>query len=512
MFNFSFVATVILLYIGLLFLIALWTEKSAQAGRNPSNHPLVYSLSLAVYCTSWTYYGSVGKAANSGLLFLAIYLGPTLAIVFWGTLLRRMVALKNVHHVTSIADFISLRYDKSQAVAALATVIALVGITPYLALQLKAVFSTFEMLTLYGDPARTWMGRYVESLVVGLMILFTIVFGARRLDPTERHQGVVMAVAVESLVKLAAFLAVGLFVTYSLYGGFGDIFRRAAEKGVSLFPPGTPGPGASYLTWTSYLVLAMSAIMFLPRQFHVAVVENFHERHIRTAMWVFPLYMLVINIFVVPIALAGLLAGHPAAQADLFVLRLPMDSGLGWLTLLVFLGGFSAATAMIMVNTMTLATMVTNHLLLPLVTYLKPFGFLRRHMLECRWLAVALGILTGYWFERILGKSYLLVNIGLISFAAVLQFAPPIIGGLLWRGGSKAGALGGMGAGFLVWAYTMLVPTFVQSGWLPLTLLQDGPFGLTFLAPESLFGLSFDPVSHTVFWSLTANLGLYVLG
>ncbi|MBC8431865.1 MAG: PAS domain S-box protein [Desulfobacterales bacterium] len=507
------VITIFLLYIGCLFLIALWVERKAGQGKGPANNAFVYSISLAVYCTSWTYYGSVGKAATSGMLFLTIYLGPTLAVLLWGTVLRKMVRIKTRHHITSIADFISARYDKSQTLAAIATVVALVGITPYIALQLKAVFSTFAIITAHSGPATSWVERHVDFIVVGLMIVFTIIFGVRRLDSTERHQGMITALAAECLVKLIAFLAAGIFVTYFMYDGFTDIFQRLSASPFRklLSIGGREAP--SYLTWTTYMILAMSAVMFLPRQFHVAVVENSDEKHIRTAMWLFPLYMFLINIFVFPIALGGLLKGHPAQGADTFVLALPLYYGKPWLAMLVFIGGFSAATGMIMISSMTLSTMVTNHLMLPLVRWVGWLSFLRRHLLKIRWVAVAAVLMLGYWFEQQVGKSYMLVNIGMISFASVLQFAPVILGGIFWDRGNKAGALLGLSAGFLVWFYTLLLPSFVKSGWISISLLEAGPWGITFLKPEHLFGLvGLDPISHAVFWTMLFNLGLYVLG
>jgi len=507
------IITIFLVYIGCLFLIALWVEHKAAQGKSPANNAVVYSLSLAVYCTSWTYYGSVGKAATSGMLFLTIYLGPTLAIILWGTVLRKLVRIKTTHHITSIADFISARYDKSQALAALATVVALVGITPYIALQLKAVFSTFAIITTHGSSTTFWVERHVDLIVVSLMIVFTIIFGVRRLDATERHQGMITALAVECIVKLVAFLAAGIFVTYFMFDGFGDIFQRLTESPFRnlLSIGGEDAP--SYIMWTTYTILAMSAIMFLPRQFHVAVVENSNEKHIRTAMWLFPLYMFLINIFVLPIALGGLLKGHLVGDADSFVLGLPLYYGKPWLAVLVFIGGISAATGMIMISSMTLSTMATNHLLLPLVRWVRWLSFLRRHLLESRWIAVAAVLMLGYWFERQVGESYMLVNIGMISFAAVLQFAPAVLGGIFWDRGNKAGALLSLSAGFMVWFYTLLLPSFVKSGWLSAGLLEAGPWGMEFLKPEQLFGLvGLDPISHAVFWTMLFNIGLYVLG
>ncbi len=502
----------LILYMAFLFLTALWVERRSAAGRSPVNNALVYSVSLAVYCTAWTYYGSVGRAATSGLLFLPIYLGPTVCVIAWWTVLRKLVRLKTRHHITSIADFISARYNKSERVAALATVIALVGTMPYIALQLKAVISTFGVLT-QQEETRSWMALHVGPVTVALMLSFTIILGIRRLDPTERHPGLIMAVAVECLVKLLAFLAAGVFVTYFMFDGFADIFEKMAESIASSTISPWPTEQFSPISWTTYLIMAMSAIMFLPRQFHVSVVENFDEKHIRTAMWLFPLYMILINIFVLPIAMAGLIKGYPALEADTFVLALPMSAGQEWLSLLVFLGGGSAATGMIMISSITVSTMITNHLMLPVLGWIPSLGFLRRQLLKCRWVAVVGVILIGYWFERTVGESYMLVNIGVISFAAALQFAPAILGGIFWRRGNETGALLGMGAGFFIWFYTLLVPAFVRSGWLSDTLLREGPFGITLLRPEHFFGvLTTDALNHTVCWSLFFNVGLYVFG
>jgi Na+/proline symporter/signal transduction histidine kinase len=507
------VIIVLCLYMGFLFLTALWVERKSAAGKSLVNNPYVYSLSLGVYCTAWTYYGSVGKAATSGLLFLPIYLGPTISIVLWWTVLRKMVRIKTIHHITSIADFISARHNKSQSVAALATIIALVGTTPYIALQFKAVISTFGIITDPLERAGSFLGMNVGPVVVALVCVFTIILGTRRLDPTERHPGLIMAVAVECVVKLGAFLAAGIFVTYYMFDGFGEIFQRMSANMPSSLVAAWTSNQASAVTWTTYLVLAMSAIMFLPRQFHVGVVENFDERHIKTAMWMLPVYMFLINVFVFPIAIGGLLKGYPASQADTFVLALPLESGQKWLSLLVFLGGGSAATGMIMISSITVSTMVTNHLLLPVVDWVPQLGFLRRHLLKCRWVAVAGVIVIGYWFERQVGESYMLVNIGMMSFAAALQFAPAILGGIFWKRGNEAGALLGLGAGFLVWCYTLLLPAFIRSGWISDALLRNGPWGVSFLNPGRLFGVStMDSLTDAVLWSMIFNVGLYVLG
>ncbi len=512
------VISIIVLYMGILFVLALWVERKAQAGTNLANHAIIYSLTIAIYCTSWTFYGSVGNAANTGMLFTALYLGPTIMIMLWWSILRKLVRIKNAYRITSIADFISARYDKSQAVAAVVTIIAVVGIVPYIALQLKAVTTTFNILTSSSPQSASYQlspAQYatdVGIIAAVLMIIFTIVFGVRRLDPTERHQGLVMVLAIESLVKLVAFLGAGLFVTYVLYNGLGDILQRIAT-----LPPDNPEgitiPRTAYGQWLTYTILSMSALMFLPRQFHVTVIENVDERHIRTAMWLFPAYMFLLTFFVYPVAMGGLLLGYPAQQADSFVLRLPLDSGNMLLSLLVFIGGFSAATSMIMVSTMTISTMMTNHLLLPLISIIKPLHGLQRSLLLCRWVAVAGIILVGYWFQWQVGEAYMLMNMGLIAFAAVFQFVPVLLGGIFWQRGNRAGALMGLVSGFAVWFYTLMLPALVKSGWLPAALLDQGPWGIGWLNPEQLFGVGgMDNLTHAVVWSMVFNIGLYVLG
>ena len=512
MFNPLLVIFIVLIYVGFLFFVALAVERKSLSGINIGNNPFIYSLSLAVYCSAWTYYGSVGKAATSGMLFLAIYIGPTIAIVLWWKVMRKMIRIKNIYRITSIADFISARYNKSRSLAAIVTVVALIGGAPYVALQLKAIILTFSIITSQtnagGSPS---FYLDIGPIVVILIIIFTILFGARRLDPTERHQGMIVALTLECVVKIIAFLVAGIFVTYFLFDGFHDIFQRLPDNlFVDLIEIRETG-SSFYILWITYLVLAMSAILFLPRQFHVSVIENFDEKHIRTAMWLFPLYMLLINLFVFPVAMGGLFKGLPIKEADTFLLALPLQSGQKWLSLFVFIGGFSAATGMMMISSMTMSTMVTNHLLLPFIGWVKELAFLKRYLLQCRWSAIAIYILIGYWFEQLIGESLMLVNMGMISFAAALQFAPSIIGGLFWKQGNKIGALSGLSAGFAVWAYTLVVPEFVKSGLLSNILLEEGPWGITFLRPEHLFGMTvIDPLSHAVFWTMVFNIGLYV--
>ncbi len=519
------IGVVSIAYLGALFGIAWFSDRRADQGRSLIANPYVYSLSLGVYATSWTFYGSVGRAASSGVGFLPIYLGPTLVAALWFVVVGKIVAISKANRITSIADFIGSRYGKSALLAGLVTVIAVVGIVPYISLQLKAVSNSFTVLTHYPDIT---MPRHIGEVpllsdtafyVALLLAAFAILFGTRQLDAAERHEGMVAAIAFESVVKLAAFLAVGLFVTFGIYGGFGDLFgRAAAHPGLAAMLAPPQGPGGGYASWAWLIVLSMFAIVFLPRQFQVAVVENVDRRHLRQASWMFPLYLLAMNLFVLPIAVGGLLH-FPGGEvdADMFVLALPMVEHQQLLALAVFLGGLSAATGMVIVETIALSTMVSNDLVMPLLLRLKRFdpgtqGDLARRLLAIRRGAIVGIVLLGYGYFRFAGEAYALVAIGLISFAAVAQFAPAMLGGIYWKHGTRAGALAGLAAGFTVWLYTLLLPSFARSGWLPQSFLDQGPWGLQLLRPLELFGLAgLDQTTHAMVWSMLANVSMYVV-
>jgi Na+/proline symporter/nitrogen-specific signal transduction histidine kinase len=521
------VISVALAYLGLLFAVAYYADKRADAGRSVIANPYIYSLSLAVYATTWTFFGSVGRAVSTGVGFLPIYVGPTLTCVLWWWVLRKIIRISKVHRITSLADFMASRYGKNALVAGVVTVIAVIGILPYISLQLKAISTAFEIihtheLQLAADARGGGSALGDSALYVALILAaFTILFGTRHLDASERHEGMVAAIAFESLVKLVAFLAVGAFVTFGLFDGFGDVFERASAlpEVRRLLVIGSE-PGGAIAQWASLAsagFAAMLAILFLPRQFQVAVVENVDENHVKTAMWLFPLYMLVINLFVPPIAFGGLLHFAGAGiDPDTFVLTLPLSAGHRALTLLVFIGGLSAATGMVIVETIALSTMVCNDLVMPLLLRWRALRLgerrdLGRLLLAIRRAAIVLMLLLGYLYFRVAGEAYALVSIGLISFAAVAQFAPPFLGGLFWKGGTAAGALAGLGAGFVVWLYTLLLPAFARSGWLPATLIEQGPFGIELLRPLALFGAAgLDQYTHSLLWSMLANAGAYI--
>ncbi|MFO1143606.1 MAG: sensor histidine kinase [Amaricoccus sp.] len=505
-------------YLLLLFAIAAFGDRRAAQGRSVIDNAGIYALSWGVFCTAWTYFGSVGRAASSGVWFLPIYLGPTLAMLVGWIALRKMVRIAKTYRITSIADFIASRYGKSPLLAALVTLITVVGIVPYIALQLKAVSAGYQLLT--ADPAAGAVAWWRDGTLYVAMVLaaFAIVFGTRHLDLAERHEGMVAAIAFESAVKLVAFLAVGVFVTWGLYGGMGDIWTRAQAlpKLSTLLRLDGAGP-FDYAQWFAQILLAAFAVLLLPRQFQVMVVECVDERHIRRAAWLFPAYLLVINIFVLPIALGGLLLnGGVAAEAETFVLSLPLTEGAPAIALLAYIGGLSAVTGMLIVETVAVSTMVCNDLVMPSLLRLDRFGSraggdLTRLLLNIRRAAIVLVLLLGYLYFRVAGGAYALVSIGLISFAAVAQFAPALFGGMYWREGTWTGAVGGLLGGFAVWAYTLMLPSVAKSGWISIGFVDNGPFGFELLAPERLFGLSgLDSLTHSMFWSLLVNVGLYV--
>lgn len=522
MISITIVALTSLLYFGMLFGVAYYADRRRQRGHSLIDNPTVYSLSLAVYCTSWTFYGSVGRAATSGIDFLVIYLGPTLIAFSWWFLLRKIVRISKEQNIASIADFISSRYGKSSLLGAVVTIFAVLGIMPYIALQLKAVAHTFDLLVYPITTGHSTMHvlpkldlHFDSALVVALVLgIFGIIFGARHLDSSERHEGLVAAIALESVVKIIAFVAAGIFVTYGLFDGFADIFHdflvRFPERSYLL----RLGAGEnSYAHWLSMTIISMMAIMFLPRQFHIMVIENCREDHIRSAMWRFPTYMVIINLFVIPIALGGLLlANGDTYNADFFVITLPLQYGQPWLALLVFLGGFSASAGMVMVSSVALSTMILNHLLIPIILKIQTGDKdLSSLLLNLKRLGILVVILLGYLYYRLLGESAALVNIGLISFVAATQFAPSVIGGLYWRQATRRGATIGLILGFFVWFYTLLIPSFVDSGWIGSAIVEQGLWGLAILKPTELFGLTgLDLWTHALFWTMFVNLGSYL--
>jgi Na+/proline symporter/signal transduction histidine kinase/CheY-like chemotaxis protein len=506
------VVLIALAYIGFLFLVASYGDRARTL--SSSSRLWIYPLSLAIYCTSWTFFGSVGLASRTGFDFLTIYIGPIVMLGLGYPLILRIVRLAKGQNITSIADLIAARYGKSQAVAATVALIAIVGMVPYIALQLKAVSASVGTIMAAGSPAGALQPMFGDSaLFVALfMATFAVLFGTRHIDATEHQDGLMLAIATESIVKLVAFLAVGIFVTFFMFPGPLELFARALAQPRTAAVLTQAPPLAGFLAMTT---LAFFAILLLPRQFHVTVVENRSEAEVRRAAWLFPLYLVLINLFVLPIATAGLLnfpLGH--VDSDMFVLALPLAAHSSLITLVAFIGGLSAATAMVIVESVALAIMVSNDIAVPLL--------LKRHrtlsngpsdagarLLAMRRIAIFVILLLAYAYYRFAGDAQL-ASIGLLSFAAIAQFAPAFFGGLVWRRGTARGAIAGMSGGILVWFYTLLLPTLSDAGIISAGILTAGPWGLEYLRPQALFGLDLPPLVHGVLLSLTLNIVSYV--
>ena len=503
---------VCLVYVAGLFVVAFLAERAALRGRGNwlLRSPLVYTLSLSIYCTAWTFYGAVGYAARSGLEYVTIYLGPSLVMIGWWWVLRRLVRIGRAQRVTSVADLISARFGKSNLLAVMITAMAVVGVTPYIALQLQSVtlsvsiFATQEaalgQATQINENAAFW--------VAAGLALFTVVFGTRNLNVNERHHGVVIAVAVEAVVKLVALLAVGIFVVWGVAGGVAETVAR-----IDASPIGTWQTSGG--RWTALIVVSAAAFVCLPRMFQVMVVENDDERHLQIASWAFPLYMLAISLFVVPIAVIGLELMPEGANPDLYVLTVPLSQGQNGLAMLAFLGGFSSATSMVIVATLALSTMMSNHIVMPLWLKLSQAGAqqsgdVRNVVIRARRLSIILIITLGYFYYRASGGSGALAAIGLISFGGVAQFLPALLGGIFWRGATRTGAVAGLSIGFVVWMFTMLLPSFGTDAALSAAIFDEGLFGLGILRPQALFGITgLDPTGHAVWWSLSLNALLF---
>ncbi|AZC32724.1 PAS-domain containing protein [Pseudomonas chlororaphis] len=498
------IAIVALAYMAIMFAIAFYGDRRS-APLPPRVRAWVYSLSLAVYCTSWTFFGAVGQAAEQLWSFLPIYLGPILLLVLAPWVLQKMVMISKQENITSIADFIAARYGKSQSLAVVVALICLVGVLPYIALQLKGIVLGVDLLI--GAGADTMGTRAQDTaLIVSLILaLFTIVFGTRNLDATEHHRGMVLAIAFESLVKLLAFLAVGAFVTYGLYDGFDDLFSQA------MLAPRLEQYWQETINWPSMVVqtgVAMMAIICLPRQFHVTVVENIEPQDLRLAKWVFPAYLALAALFVVPIALAGQMMLPSSVLPDSFVISLPLAQAHPALAVLAFIGGASAATGMVIVASVALSTMVSNDMLLPWLlrrqSAERPFEVFRHWMLSVRRVSIVVILLLAYVSYRLLGSTASLATIGQIAFAAVTQLAPAMLGALYWKQANRRGVFAGLAAGTFLWFYTLILPIAAHSlGW----SLSSFP-GLAWLHGNPL-NLPITPLTQGVVLSLAGNFTLF---
>jgi Na+/proline symporter/nitrogen-specific signal transduction histidine kinase len=516
MVSFNVLILVSLAYVAILFWVAFLAEERASQGKaNWLRSPVIYTLSLSIYCTAWTFYGAVGYAARSGLEFVTIYLGPTLVMVGWWWLLRRLVRIGRAQKITSIADLISSRFGKSRRLGVIVTLISVASATPYIALQIQSV--TLSLAVFAEAGGANWtdadFGRAAMWFAVGLAV-FTILFGTRNLDANERHHGIVMAIAVEAVVKLFALVAVGVFVVWGLGGGPSQMMDRINSADLVLWQQDAG-------RWVALIFVSGAALLCLPRMFQVMVVENDDESHLRMASWAFPAYLFLMSLFVVPIAVMGLAILPAGSNPDLFVLTLPLSQGANALAVLAFLGGFSSATSMVIVATIALATMVSNHIVVPLWLAWQDDGQggirgglrgdVRRVTLTTRRVSIAAVLALGFIYYRLSGGGAALAAIGLISFVGAVQVLPALIGGIFWRGATRPAAAAGLLTGLCLWLWTMFLPSFGAGAVIPLSVMDQGPWGIGWLRPQALFGIGgMDPLVHGILWSLLCNIVVFV--
>ncbi|GGX25294.1 sodium:solute symporter [Aquimarina muelleri] len=495
-----------------MFGIAFWAEK--KANRSWVNNPYVYTLSLAVYCSAWTYYGSVGIAATSGVSFLTTYLGPVIAFPIWIIVLKKIIKISKQHKVSSIADFISLRYGNDRFLGALVTIICVLGVLPYISLQLKAVSETFGIISEDTINSSSTIFKDSTFYIAVLLAIFAAFFGTRTTDATQRRQGIIFSVAVESVIKLVFFLGVGIYVSYFLFEGTLDIYNQISITEDFEFLT-TFDSLESGINWYFMMALSFLAIFLLPRQFHVSVIENTNQKHLKTAIWLFPLYLLLFNVFVVFIAWGGKLRLGDVANPDYYSLLLPLQNGDVFLAILVFLGGFSAVISMVVVSTLALSTMLSNNLIIP-------YGFLDKfsnsrpernanYIKNIRRIAIFCLILGAYFFYINFNIELSLFSIGQLSFVVIAQLAPTFFIGLFWNRGSSIAAKMGIITGTLVTTYTLVLPFVLDAIFGNMDFIVFGPFELELLKPYALFGIDFlNPVTHAFFWSMFFNSIVYL--
>lgn len=510
------IVLICILYLAVLFWIAYYGDKKSHT-KSIINSPLIYALSLTTYCTAWTFYGSVGKAATVGISFLATYLGPVILAPLWVVLFKKIICITKKENISSISDFISTRYGKDTLLGNILTLMIFFFIIPYISIQLRAISTSFDILI--NTTSKTDINKGIAIIVVIVMSVFIILFGTRNSGIRDQNEGMVSVIAFEAIFKLIAFISVGIFVTYFVFNGFEDIFTQAVEKNlltsINNIKESLEG---GYWDWAMLIILSFLVFTLLPRQFHLIALENKDEKHLNTASWVFPLYFFAITFFVVPIAIAGkLYFGDSSFNPDSYVLHFPMQTGNNLLATFVFLGGAAAATGMIIVETIAVSTMLSNNILIPLVVnYLKVFktSQIQKAILFCKRISIPIVLFTSYVYMVIIGSDYPLIEVGLISFVGIVQLAPSFFGGLFWRDANKTGTIAGIVVGFIIWYFTLLYPTFVRSGLFGnINVLQEGLFGISFLKPYAFLGLEgLNKITHGFFWSISFNLLFYVIG
>jgi Na+/proline symporter/signal transduction histidine kinase len=505
--NSLLLSTIAIAYLLLLFLIAWLASRNRQIIRGTGQYKMVFAMAVSVYCTAWTFYGSVGLASETGAEFLAVYIGPLLMVPLWPLILRKIIRISKLQQLTSVADFISARYGKNITLGSIITIFTLMGIIPYLSLQLKAISDSFNLLT------ETTISRgamdYTALVTTLVLAAFTLLFGTRKVAASEQNSGLMLAVAFESLVKLLVFLIAGIVITHLAWSK-NILTTENIDTFILSKSFKTEG---SYSSWCWVLIISGIASTLLPRQFHIYVVENNSEHNLSRSMWVFPLYLLLINLFVIPVAIAGAtIFTGTTANPDYYLLSIPALNGMNWLSVLVFIGGVSAATSMVIVETIALSNMFSNNLIMPFAVR-RITGVNQQAgeiTLWIRRVAILIILLSAYLYYEFFSHYFNLVSIGLISFVAISQFAPAIFGGVLWKTGNRYGAISGIVAGFIIWLFTLVIPSMIKNGWLNPEIIEQGYFGIASLKPYSLFGIEgYSPVAHAAFWSLSINTLLY---
>jgi len=485
-----------LLYLSLLFAGAWFFEQKISSGRMRQLGPYIYALSLAVFCTAWTFYGSIGRVISSGLDFMLVYLGPTVMMLLWWHLGRKLIRIKKTQGIGSLADFISGRYGKSAGLGMMVALLCMVGVLPYISLQIKAVSESFSFLagipmgdrsgwrSVFTDP-----GLYVTVIMAG----FTILFGTRYIQVNKPRNGLIATIAVESLIKLLAFGIIGVLSVSWLSDNFSE--NEVAINGFMQQLPQSSG-----FDWMSILLVSSLAVFLLPRQFQMGVVEGSNENNLRKATWLFPLYMLVITLFVLPLAISGNLV-NPGGNPDYYILSFTNMQGPGW-SLLAFVGGLSAATSMLIVSTLALGNMLSTYVLVPRLSFREGVPLARKILITRRW-SIGLIMLLAYAYYHYLSYNVQLVSIGITSFVAVAQFAPAFFGALFWKDGKQKGAKYSIGAGFVVWFYFLVLPslfsgTDLENQWWMATAVANA-IGLSTLSAGVFFSLSLNVITYTWF-------------
>lgn len=493
----------VVLYLGLLFFIAHFAEK--KKSNFWMNNPYVYALSLAVYCSAWTYYGSIGVVVNQGLEFMAIYIGPIIIIPAWIYISTKIVRISRVNKISSIADFISLRYGNRRFLGALIALICIFSIIPYIGLQIKAISETYHLIT--GTETSNNILFDSATYVVLIIALFSSYYGTRYVDASEKRLGIISAVAVESFLKLIFFIILGLFVVYGVFHGFDDIYEQASKLPDFAQKNSFAGLEGGF-NWFLMSILSMTAIFLLPRQFHTMIIENRKEKHLHTAIWLFPLYLLIFNFFVFPIAWGGkILFLNEMVNPELYPILIPQKFGNIAVSAMVFFGGLSACISMIIISSISLSIMLSNNLIIP-------YGWLdklkfnseadnTKIIFNIRKISIFLLIITAFAFYKYLLLGKTLFSIGLVSFVFVAQLAPSFFGAIFWRRGTFSGAVAGIIAGVFICVFSLILPNVTEQ------FQNSAVFANPILNFFKIPYLS--PISQAFFWSLLINGGLFAI-